>query len=113
MLSPTNIFCYTVYHTFVHIYSVAARINFKSESFEGYESDGFALATLVISAPATFPYTVIFIPTNSNPVSAMKTTDYNGTPIVATFLPGKTEVDVRVPIVTDSIEEAKTWKCLC
>ena len=80
-------------------------ISFKSESFEGYESDGFALATLVASAPASFPYTVVVIPTDSNPVSAMNITDYDGTPIVVTFSPGRTEVDVRVPIITDSIEE--------
>ena len=88
----------------IHIF-VAVNIKFKSESFEGYESDGFALATLVASAPASFPYTVVVIPTNSNPVSAMNTTDYDDTPIVVTFSPGRTEVDVRVPIVTDSIEE--------
>ena len=87
------------------IYSVAVRINFKGESFEGYESDGFAVATLVASAPASFPYTVVVIPTDSNPVSAMSTTDYDDTPITVTFPSGKTEVDVRVPIVTDSIEE--------
>ena len=80
-------------------------ISFKSESFEGYESDGFAVATLVASAPASFPYTVVVIPTDSNPVSAMNVTDYDGTPIVITFSPGRTEVDVRVPIITDSIEE--------
>ena len=80
-------------------------ISFKSESFEGYESDGFAVATLVASAPASFPYTVVVIPTDSNPVSAMNITDYDGTPIVVTFSPGRTEVDVRVPIITDSIEE--------
>ena len=84
---------------------VVARINFKSASFEGYESDGFAQATIVASAPASFPYTVVVIPTNSNPVSAMNTTDYDDTPITVTFSPGKTQVDVRVPIITDSIEE--------
>ena len=84
---------------------VVARINFKSASFEGYESDGFAQATIVASAPASFPYTVVVIPTNSNPVSAMSTTDYDDTPITVTFSPGKTQVDVRVPIITDSIEE--------
>ena len=80
-------------------------ISFNSESFEGYESDGFAVATLVASAPASFPYTVVVIPTDSNPVSATSTTDYDDTPITVTFPSGKTEVDVRVPIVTDSIEE--------
>ena len=80
-------------------------ISFKSESFEGYESDGFALATLVASTPASFPYTVVVIPIDSNPVSAMSTTDYDDTPITVIFPSGKTEVDVRVPIVTDSIEE--------
>ena len=80
-------------------------ISFKSESFEGYESDGFAVATLVASAPASFPHTVVVIPTDSNPVSAMNITDYDDTPIVVTFSPGRTEVDVRVPIITDSIEE--------
>ena len=80
-------------------------ISFKSESFEGYESDGFAVATLVASAPASFPYTVVVIPTDSNPVSAMNITDYDGTPIMVTFSPGRTEADVRVPIITDSIEE--------
>ena len=35
----------------------------------------------------------------------MSTTDYDDTPIAVTFSPGKTEVNVRVPIVTDSIEE--------
>ena len=35
----------------------------------------------------------------------MNASDYDGTPITVTFLPGKTEVDVKVPIVTDSIEE--------
>ena len=63
------------------------------------------LATLVASAPASFPYTAVVIPTNSNPVSAMNVTDYDNTPINVTFLPGKTEVDFRVPIVSDSIEE--------
>ena len=80
-------------------------ISFKSESFEGYESDGFAVATLVASAPASFPYTVVVIPTDSNPVSAMNITDYDGTPITVIFPSGKTEIDVRVPVVTDSIEE--------
>ena len=84
---------------------VVARINFKSASFEGYESDGFAQATIVASAPASFPYTVVVIPTNSNPISAMSTTDYDDTPITVTFSPGKTQVDVRIPIITDSIEE--------
>ena len=80
-------------------------ISFKSESFEGYESDGFAVATLVASAPASFPYTVVVIPTDSDPVSAMNITDYDDTPIVVTFSPGRAEVDVRIPIVTDSTEE--------
>ena len=83
----------------------AARIIFKSESFDAYESDGFVLATLVASAPASFPYTAVVIPTNSNPVSAMNATDYDNTPVNVTFLPGKTEVDFRVPVVSDSIEE--------
>ena len=90
----------------IYIYLlVVVNISFKSESFEGYESDGFAVATLVASAPASFPYTVVVIPTDSNPVSATSTTDYDDTPITVIFPSGKTEIDVRVPVVTDSIEE--------
>ena len=81
------------------------RIQFKNEIFDGYEADGFALATLVASAPASFPYNVVVIPANSIPVSALNTTDYDDAPIDVTFSPGNTEVDFRVPIVTDSIEE--------
>ena len=57
------------------------------------------------SAPASFPYNVVVIPTNSVPVSALNTTDYDDTPIDVTFSPGNTEVEFRVPIVSDSIEE--------
>ena len=63
------------------------------------------LATLVASAPASFPYNVVVIPANFIPVSALNTTDYDDTPIDVTFSPGNTEVDFRVPIVSDSIEE--------
>ena len=75
--------------------------------FEGYEADGFAQATLVASAPASFPYNVVVIPTNSIPVSAMNATDYDDTPIDVTFSAGNTEVDFRVPITSDSIEEGE------
>lgn len=63
------------------------------------------MATLVASIPSSFPYSVVVIPANSDPISAVNGTDYDDSPITVTFLPGRTEVDFRVPIVSDFIEE--------
>jgi len=81
-------------------------IKFKNGTFEGFESDGPVPVTLVASGPASFPYTVVVIPTDSIPASALKGIDYDDTPINATFLPGITEVDIRIPLIEDSIEES-------
>ena len=80
-------------------------VQFKDEVTEGYEADGFVLITLLASLQASFQYNVVVIPTNSIPASASNATDYDGAPINVSFLPGNTEVNFRVPIVTDSIEE--------
>ena len=88
------------------MFYIVVRVQFKNEIFEGCEADGFVLATLVASAPASFPYNVVVIPANFIPVSALNTTDYDDTPIDVTFSPGNTEVDFRVPIVlSDSIDK--------
>ena len=84
---------------------VVVMVRFRNASFEGFENDGFITATLVASIPASFPYTVVVIPTNSIPVSANSTEDYDDTPINVTFMPGSTEVDIRIPIVPDDIQE--------
>ena len=94
-----------LFYIIIHMFYVAGRITFGQESFVGYEVDGAVMGSLRASVPASFPYTVIVIPTISTPVSAIGGLDFDDTPINVTFAPGETLVRFQVPIISDSIDE--------
>ena len=85
--------------------TAVGRIAFEQESFIGFEVDGNIIGSLRASVPASFPYTVVVIPTDSTPVSAIGGLDYDNMPINVTFASGETSATFQVPIFSDSIDE--------
>jgi len=86
------------------LYTVG-RIMFEQESFIGFEADGAINGLLRTSVPAAFSYSVVVIPINSNPVSAIGGLDFDDTPINVSFTVGVTTATFQVPIFSDSLDE--------
>jgi len=89
----------------MYLLIAAGTIAFEQDSLTGFEVDGAVIGSLRASVPASFPYTVVVIPTNSTPLSAIGGLDFDGTPINVTFTPGETSARFHVPIFSDSIDE--------
>ena len=96
-----------MYNIYCSMYSITAAgtIAFEQDSFTGFEADGVVIGSLRASVPASFPYIVVVIPTNSTPVSAIRGLDFDSIPINVPFTPGETDARFQVPIFSDSIDE--------
>ena len=97
--------CYSSYVLFFVNFYAAGRIQFEEQSYVGYEVNGSVVGSIRASVAAAFPYTVVVIPTNSTPVSAIAGVDFNDSPINITFAPGATTATFQVPLISDEIDE--------
>ena len=84
-------------------------VAFDSREYSGAEADGVISVTVVATETASIPYTVIIIPSESDPRSAREGIDYSNEPVEVIFNPGETEKTVDIIISPDCLREGSEF----
>jgi len=88
---------------------IGITVAFNSSIYSGAEADGVIPVTVVATATASMPYTVLITPSESDPRSATSEVDFSNETIEVTFNPGETEKTVNVVINPDCLREGSEF----